>query len=174
MAQTQKTWSPAKVNMNWGGELPIKGVADGTFVTAVRNSNNTTIKVGAQGDVLPTMIADKTGTITVTLLQTSETNRILSGIQALQDESGELYRADFTIADGSGGMLCYAEACHIMTTPENALGAEDNNKVWVFFSENLRYLPIPKGFEQSAGELARANSSLSALKSVSDALSALA
>jgi len=174
MAETQKVWSPAKTNVNWGGTFTFKGFAEGTFITSSRNTDNTRQVVGAHGDVALTLNADRTGTVTVTLLQTSETNRILASIQAAQDETGELYRADLTISDQSGSNLVDAQACHIMTTPENALSDDQTSKTWVFYSEKLTYLPVPTGYIKTVSEEARANNSLSAIRTASEALKNLA
>lgn len=167
---TQKVYSPSKVVATWGSLLTFKGFAEGTAIQAQRSSDNSSNVVGMQGDVALTVNPDQTGTITFTLLQTSETNRILSGIQAAQDFNQELYRAGITIADPSGGYLLHAEGCHIMTPPEMALagGDEQNSKVWVFFSENMKFLDTPVGVTEDAAIASRVKNAIDDITRITD------
>lgn len=158
MANTLQTYSPESVQVAWGGILNIKGFEEGTFCEVARAAENTKTRVGAQGDVGITMSADKTGTVTVTLMQTSETNRLLSAIQALQDSTGKLARESLQIKDPSGSMLCECLGAHIMTPPAVTLADDMSPKVWVFFSEKILYLEAPIGVINSAATVAKISS----------------
>ena len=104
---TLKPYSPGQVQVSWGG-VALKGFATGTFITAERSVANTTNAVGAQGDVGITLMANKTG-VTLTLMQTAESNRMLSAAQLSQDNLDKLFRADLVITDPSGSFLMRAE-----------------------------------------------------------------
>lgn len=139
-------YSPEDVVVNWAGAFEITGFAEGTMVEASRNSPRTQTVVGAKGDVGITRSADRTGSLTLTLLQNSPSNQMLSAIINAEDLSNSLLiRGDMTIKDPSGGTLCYANRCHIQEPASVTLGDGQNAKVWVFFVEDLRYADVPAG-----------------------------
>lgn len=173
MAQTLRTYSPQEVTASWGGFVEIKNFAEGSAIEVSRSVDNSQQLVGMQGDVGLTYNADKTGTLTFTIMQTGETNRYLSGIQNIQDTTGQLVRADIVISDPSGSYLCVARNCHIMTAPTVTLGDGQNAKEWVFFAERIDYTDAPVGFVPPAASGAKIQGAVSGLKAVSDALNAL-
>lgn len=161
---------PESTSINWGG-INFTGFAEDTFITVNRNSANTNSSVGADGSVGLTKIADKTGTIEVTLMQTSSTHRYLSAVQAAQDvEDAQLVRANMSITDPSGGFICIAQGVHIMQAPEVALGSDQNPKSWTFFAERLIYTDAPRGFAQTAGEITRIENAVQGVTNFSQAL----
>ena len=164
-----KTYSPQRVQLAWGG-IDISGYADGTFIEASRNVDNTTATVGAAGDVGLTFMPDKTGVVEITLMQTAESNRLLSAVQLAQDNTGNIIRADLTVVDPSGGFLVYAKACHIMTPATVTLADDQESKTWTLYSEDLQYSDVPAGFVASADVLARISSGVSGIQAISDAL----
>lgn len=173
MAETLKVYSPQEVEVNWAGYVPIKNFADGTAIEVQRATDNSRQLVGMQGDVGLTYNPDKTGTVAFTLMQTGETNIILSAIQNSQDATGKLLRADMTISDPSGSMLAIAKRCHIMTTPTLTLGDDQNSKVWTFFAEEIEFLQLPAGAGESAELAARISGAVSGITGASEALESL-
>jgi hypothetical protein len=163
---TQRTYSPKNVNALFSS-LKLTGFAEGSFIQAVRSSDNSSSVVGSQGDVGLTVNADKTGTITFTLLQNSTSNATLSHVQNYQDINDELLRGDIEVSDPSGGYLCYAKGCHIMTPPEMNLADEQQSKVWVFFVENLQFANVGD-FIDDASVIANAKSLINTLKGVAE------
>lgn len=160
---TLKTFVPANVNISWGGII-LEGFSTDSFVTVSRSSDNTTVQVGAAGDVGITKIADRTGTVEITLMQNSVTHRILSAIQTAQDVGDELYRANMTITDPSGSMICKIFNAHIQTPPEVTLGADQNEKTWTFFAERVIYTEAPDGVTPTASEISIINDAISTIK----------
>lgn len=169
MSQVLANFSPAQVGINWGG-IPFTGFAADTFITVSRNSPNSNTEVGADGSVGHTVVADKTGTIEVTLMQTSVTHRYLSAIQLAQDSSGDLYRANMTVVDPSGGFICKAIGVHIQEPPEVSLGGDQNEKTWTLFADRLLYTDAPAGFAKPAGEVSKIDDFLSGIQEASEAL----
>ncbi len=169
MAQTLNDFSPQQVGISWGG-VPFTGYAEDTFVTVSRNTDNTTASVGADGSVGITKNADKTGTIEVTLMQTSETHRILSAIQLTQDQTDQLYRANMTVTDPSGGFIAKMFNVHIQTPPEVSLGSDQNPKTWTFYAERIDYVDVPAGFAQAASEVSKIDDAISGIQSITDSL----
>lgn len=71
------------------GGVYLTGFADGTFVEAEKDEDNMDTTVGAQGDVVDSTINNPLGTLTVTLQQTSPSNKYLTDLS----NSGELVDA---------------------------------------------------------------------------------
>lgn len=159
---TLTDYSPKRTASNWGG-YDLSGWAEGTFINIARSVDNTTPLVGAAGDVGITLNADKTGTIEATFMQTSETNQVLSGVQLAQDQSGVLYRANFTIADPSGSVLMVAKNCHLMTPAAMPLADDQQSRTWVWFAEEINFVPFPIGVSQSPDKAARVANGLSTI-----------
>lgn len=148
MSNYIKDYSPYKTTSSWGGIL-MEGVAEGTFISMSRNSPRTEVTTGAKGDSGITVSADRSGTVEVTLLQNSPTNQYLSGIVNAEDLDYEVYRSDFIVTDPSGSVLAVAKRAHIQEGPSIDLGDGQNSKVWMFFTEDLQYLPVPVGMLES-------------------------
>ena len=167
---TLKTYSPERVDTSWGG-VNLTGFAEGTAITLRRNADNSAQAVGMQGDVGITKTANRTGQVEMVFMQTSETNRILSAVQATQDlEGSDVIRGDIVVTDPSGGMIALARNCHIMTPPEVSLSDDQSPRTWVWFAELVEFfLEAPAGFVSNAGAIARVDSAVKTLKSASDA-----
>jgi DNA-binding beta-propeller fold protein YncE len=68
------------------------GFSDGDDVIMIsRREDNVTDKVGADGEMVVSISADKSGTIKIKLLQTSPTNKFLSRVHALQGAGPPTY-----------------------------------------------------------------------------------
>lgn len=87
MPAPTKTFDSSKIVCTFHG-LPITGYADGTFVSVERDSASFTKTVGADGEVARAASPDKSGTIKFTLLQTSQSNDLLSAELEADEASG--------------------------------------------------------------------------------------
>lgn len=169
MSEYIREYSPENVVITWGGKLVVKGVADGTFLTATRNSPRTETVVGGKGDVGITRKADRTGIIEITLLQNSPTNQHFSYLVNGEDLRGVLTRANIQVSDPSGSMLVIGKRCHLQTPAPITLGDGQNANVWSFFVEDLVYLQLPEGLA-SEEAVQGASAVYGALQTVSDNL----
>lgn len=165
MAEYIREYSPAKTTLTYAGILTFKGVAEGTFFEMARNNPRTDVTVGAKGDPAITRTADRTGTVTVTLLQNSPTNQYLSNIVSTEDVEDKLFRADIVASDPSGGVVAVAKRCHIQEPAPIVLGDGQNAKVWTFYSEDVSYLTVPEGLTEIVAD---AQEVVSAISAVSD------
>ena len=135
-------YSSKDVKVNWLG-APLTGFSSDTFITFSYNSDNTDEKVGADGQYEISVSPDSTGTCTLTLLQESEGNLILSGAQnALK--LGTVVSGTLTITDPSGSVLAVLRDCHIKTATEVNLAATTQDRSWTFFVGELWFASIPK------------------------------
>lgn len=167
---TLRTYSPQEVVATWGGFIRLRSFAEGTAIEVSRNSDNSNQLVGMQGDVGLTYNADKTGTVTMTFMQTAETNRYLSQVQKQQDDSGELIRADIVISDPSGSSLCFARNCHIMTPSDISLGDDQESREWTWYAEKIEYTAKPIGFTPATASEVSIQNAADNLQRVSDEL----
>lgn len=67
---------------------PVLGFMDGTFVSVERSQDSFEKHVGSLGDVVRRRIRDRSGTVTLTLQQSSPSNDILSASYLLDELSG--------------------------------------------------------------------------------------
>ena len=84
---TAKTYSPADVAVIYGGAI-ISGFANGTFITVSRDEDAFMKSVGADGEVCRSRNANRSGSITLTLLQSSASNDVMSAFAAADALSG--------------------------------------------------------------------------------------
>lgn len=168
----QRVYVPGKVKVNIGG-ADVGGFAPGTFLTMERSSDNTQSDVGAGGDPAHTKSSDLTGTIELTLLQTSDTNRTLSGIQALDDFTQDITFFDMTVTDPSGGTVAQADSVHIKKAAPITLADGQTAKTWNLFADELIYTDAPPGFVEVAGKVGQISNAVNTVKAASDKLKEL-
>jgi hypothetical protein len=109
----------------------LQGFADGTFVAIERSSDSFTKHVGADGEVARTQSADKSGTVTVTLLQTSASNDVLSAL-AVADERTGLGTGPLSVVDASGRTVALCAEAWIKKPASIGFSKEAEGREWVF------------------------------------------
>lgn len=129
------TYSPGEVALSIGGNL-ITGFADGTFITMEREVDAMTKVVGADGEVSRARSANFSGMITLTLLQTSDSNRILGGY-LLDDEADGSGVFDVLLVDNLSNKMFAAEGW-IRKGPNEEYAAEITNREWVIDLARIR------------------------------------
>lgn len=122
--------------------VEVTGFADGDDVIGIRRRvDSATDRVGADGTMMVALSADKSGEVTLRLLQTSSSNKYLNSLMALQEGGSktfvpinimfqDTYRND--TASGSIGYL---------KKPTDVVrGAQGNVQEWVIVVERLDVL----------------------------------
>jgi len=84
------------------GAIPLIGLAPESFVRISRDKPTFTKKSGVNGEVTRVMAKDLTGTMTIDLMQTSESNALLTTLQYI-DELGKFGIVPILVLDISGG-----------------------------------------------------------------------
>jgi hypothetical protein len=79
-----RTYNPQSVILTVGG-VPLSGFADGTFVRVERKNDSFSMVSGADGVVSRSKMNDYSGTVTITLAQTSPSNAMLSAFAAADE-----------------------------------------------------------------------------------------
>jgi hypothetical protein len=133
----QGTYDPKKTLTTFGPIL-FSGFADGTFINAARNNQAVNTVVGSTGDGARAISNDKSGIITLTLLQSSRVSALLSAI-AKQDEINGDGIHPMLIKDLRGFDFVKAGEMWIQKLPDYNRGREigDGNTVWIFETTDL-------------------------------------
>ncbi|HEE9994246.1 TPA: DUF3277 family protein [Citrobacter braakii] len=104
---------------------------EGITVTMAENKN--TMTIGADGEVMHSLHAGKAGTITVTLLKTSPTNKKLSLAYNAQSQSSALWGNNvFVIRNSASGDITTARSCAFQKQPDHTNAKEGGTVSWVF------------------------------------------
>lgn len=124
-----KTYDPKSLSIIVGGHI-VSGLDDGEFVKVTRNNDAYTTKVGADGEASRTKNNDKSGTIEITLLQSSASNDVLSGF-ALADEINNGGQVPVLMRDANGTTVVATDSAWVKKMPDLSMGKELGNRTWV-------------------------------------------
>ncbi len=124
-----RTFDPANVIISIGG-VPMSGYADGTFVMVARDEDAFTKVSGADGEVSRAKSNNRSGTLTLTLMQTSMSNDILSAI-ALLDETSNAGIVPVLVKEiGTLTILMSGEGW-IKKFPDASYSKDVENREWI-------------------------------------------
>jgi len=132
-----KTYAPDKVSVVFGGAI-LSGYAEDTFVKVEQSVEAFTKHIGADGEVSRTRNTDKSGTITVTLKQTSDSNDTLSAFYLADIASLQGY-LPVIVKDNIGRTLAAGSSAWIQKLPESEFGKEISDREWVIEVADLQY-----------------------------------
>ena len=127
---TVKTFDPKMIVITFGS-IPISGYAEGTFVSVNRSGDAFAKRKGAGGDVERINKNQGDFEVTVTLLQTTPTNKELSAVLAA-DQVTNAGVFPLTIKDLLGETLFFAPQSWIRKDPEWEDGDDLNSRAWTF------------------------------------------
>lgn len=123
-----KTYSPDQVTVVVNGVI-LTGYADGTFITVSRDEDSFMKKVGADGEVARTANANRSGTLVLTLLQSSSGNDALSAM-LLADETSRSGIGAIIIKDNSGTTIAAGADAWIKKLANAEFGKELGSREW--------------------------------------------
>lgn len=130
-----RTYDPKKVVLTVGG-VPIGGFADGTFIMVERTNDTFTKVSGADGIVSRAKANDFSGSITVTLAQTSPSNDVLQAL-ATADELSNSGVVPVQCKDVSGRSTHFSAFAWIRKPPAAEYGKEISNREWALDCADL-------------------------------------
>lgn len=140
MSELYSTYDPKEVVIAWNG-IPINsGIAPDTFLSIIRSEDAFTKKVGANGKVVRTRNADKTGEVEITLMQNSPVNTLLAAAAIADEEAGTDIVSTITVSDPSGSLLAMAEQAWIRKIPDQELAKEYGERTWQFDAGEIRII----------------------------------
>ncbi|EBY2763019.1 DUF3277 family protein [Salmonella enterica] len=102
-------------------------------ITQTMGGNKNTMTIGADGEVMHSLHADKSGTITVTLLKTSPVNKKLSLAYNAQSQSSSTWGNNvIVIRNTVSGDISTARSCAFQKQPDFNNAKEGGTVAWVF------------------------------------------
>lgn len=132
-----RTYDPSAVFMIYG-EIPISGFAQDAAISVEHDEDDWTLVVGVDGEGTRSKTSNGSGTITVSLMQSSPTNALLSAARTLDKETpGGTGGKALLIKDNSGTTLFSAATAWIQKPPTAELNREATTREWVFRTDNL-------------------------------------
>jgi len=132
---TVKTYRASEVSISFGGAV-ISGYGDSTFVSLSYNNDFFSLTKGADGEGLRSSSEDLSARITITLMQGSISNDVLSGF-LLADVNGDVGGLPFLLKDASGRMLFSSSSAWIVKFPDVERGKEGSMVEWVLETNSL-------------------------------------
>lgn len=131
-----KTYDPKQMSIVIGGKQ-ASGFADGTFLNVELDEDAFGLTVGADGEGMRAKSNNKSATITLTLLPTSDYNRHLSEL-AQADEDSNSGAVPLLIKDGSGFDIHAAETVWIQKKAAAEYSREGSPREWVLRTDSLQ------------------------------------
>lgn len=130
-----RNYDPGRIVMVWNG-IQIQGIGPDTFVKAVRNEDNFTEQVGANGDVVHVRNRNRTGKVTFTLQDASPTNDQLSALANADERTGLGYGA-LMIKDLNGTTLIQCANARIQKYADAEYAADGGTNDWILMCAEL-------------------------------------
>ncbi|KKN04674.1 hypothetical protein LCGC14_1095070 [marine sediment metagenome] len=120
------------------GTFVVEGFADGTFVTVERNEDSFSVQVGSDGEAARSKSNNRSGRITIQILQSSPSNDLLSALHALDENSpsGDGIVPSI-VKDLNGTSLYTAQHSWIVKGPSAEHGREATAREWVIETDDL-------------------------------------
>ncbi len=125
-----KTYAPGQIKIVMGA-IPLTGLAEDTFVNVEEIGEGISSVAGADGEVARSMSRDSRLRITVTLLQTSASNELLSALHQADKATDGNGAVPVAVTDLRGKSLHAADSAWIVKTPAAAYAAKVGNREWV-------------------------------------------
>lgn len=134
--QGVKTYDPSNVQIIMGG-IPLTGFADGTFIDLAFDENQYTKTVGADGEVSRAKSNNRSGTVTLTLKQTSSSNDQLSALY-LADQNSNSGVVPLMIKEiDTGRTLVFTQAAWIEKLPNVSYSKNVEDRQWTIAAGQL-------------------------------------
>ena len=132
-----KTYSADEVIVVYGNTLVNEGLADGTFVSVEWDEDAFSLSIGADGEGTRSKTNNRGATITLTLMQTSDINDLLSTQYLLDLNTPGGVTSPFLVKDSNGRTLMAAEECWIQRAANVEYGREAGEREWVLRTSSL-------------------------------------
>ena len=135
MAGSVYTYDSSRVVIDFDGNR-ITGTMEGTFVEADRSADAVMIHVGEDGQVTRSINRDRSGTVTITLQQTSPGNEVLASY-AKDDERDGSGVGTLTVTDLLGNTVISSPYAWVQKLPTAGYAKEVSGRQWVLACSEL-------------------------------------
>lgn len=116
-----------EIDLGYGSASSEEGI------TVAMGGPKNTMTIGADGEVMHSLHADKSGTVTVNLLKTSPTNKKLSLAYNAQSQSSATWGNNvIVIRNTASGDISTARSCAFQKQPDFNNAKEGGTVAWVF------------------------------------------
>jgi len=122
---------PAEFTITYGTHT-IQGYADGTYIGIVYNANTFEAMKGADGEAARVITNDNSVLITVTLIQTSQSNTVLSGLSNIDRKTGA-GALPFFVKDNSGDTAGGGSIAWVQKDPDVTNSKSIESRAWQFY-----------------------------------------
>lgn len=136
---TTSTYDPTKLTVIVGGVI-VSGFSDGDYITAKRDEDLYTKRVGADGHVARARNGNKSGTIEIKLLQGSPAVSEIAALVALDNFlfDGDVLIPISIVSPGTAAELVVSTQSWLKTAPEMVFGKEVGERTFVFDCADLK------------------------------------
>jgi len=132
-----RTYDPANVSMFFGA-IEMQGFAADAAIAVEHDEDDWTLEIGVDGEGSRSKTSNSSGTITVTLMQTSPVNDLLSAARELDRLTpGGTGGVPILVKDNSGTTLFSCETAWIQKAPSAELSREATGREWVFRTDKI-------------------------------------
>jgi hypothetical protein len=129
-----KTYDPGQVVITFGNIALTGGFGEDSFAKFEPADKLFTAKVGASGEVVRSRSRNRMGTFTVTLMQSTIINDLLSAVAAADALTGDGV-LPFQVKDLNGTTLLTSHNAWIEDRPHSEWAKEAGEREWVFAGE---------------------------------------
>ena len=123
-----KKYNAGEVGVIFGSRA-LQGFTEGTFVTVTRLEDSYTMVVGADGEPTRSKTNNRSGSIEITLKQSSDSNDFLSEM-LISDESSGIGIAPLQVVDNSGRTIASAIEAWVMKPADSGFGRDAEDRTW--------------------------------------------
>jgi len=124
-----KTYNPKEVSVIVGARV-ITGFAEDSKVIVARENDSWAKVAGVDGEVTRSKSNDKSGSITINLMQSSDDNAFLTALYQSDELSGAGV-VPVTVKDNSGTSLYIAPEAWIRKPPDSEFSREAGPREWI-------------------------------------------
>lgn len=133
MSETN-TYSPAGVVGDFDGGDFTQGLAKGVAIEVTQNTDDVSMSVGTGGDVTFVESMDKTGMVTVTLMQGSAANDMFSAKATLKTVGPLLLKYL------GGSLTVHSKNARVRKPADVQLGNEDTTRKWEILCADIEII----------------------------------
>jgi hypothetical protein len=132
-----KNYDPAANVLVFAG-IPISGFADGTYVSVEQNEDSYALTVGADGEGCRSKTNNRSARVTVTLMQSSLSNDLLSALHNvdLASPAGDGI-GPFLMKDLTGTTVMAAEKAWLVRFPTSSYARDPETREWIIETDHM-------------------------------------
>lgn len=132
-----RSYDPSFVSMFYG-EIEMKGFAQDAAIAVTHDEDDWSLVVGVDGEGTRSKTSNRSATITVSLMQSSPVNLLLTAAAELDNTTpGGTGGKALLIKDQSGDSLFSCETAWIQKRPDAEYSREATTREWVFRTDNV-------------------------------------